>query len=148
MSAGASEGNIFLWLQRTWPSCAFILIPISFQLSNSIFPCPFLLSALPSHPPSISQRLERLVNWLYLVLGHRQTLEGSGKLVFIFYIQDRAFFHSLAPFLLQPVVTLTSGDHIGNTHTEMTQLQFEPRLLYFILVCPLMKLYLPVSLAL
>lgn len=76
-----------LWAQSSQPSlfysCSHFLTALRF-----FFPLSFsLLSAPPTHLPSISQRRRRFVNLLYLVLEHGQTLEGSGKLVFIFYKQ-------------------------------------------------------------
>lgn len=76
-----------LWSQSSKPSlfysCSHFLTAPQF-----FFPLSFsLLSTPPTHLPSISQRRKRLVNLLYLMLEHRQTLEGSGKLVFIFYKQ-------------------------------------------------------------
>lgn len=67
----------------------FILFLLLFPYAPQFF---FLLSfsflsTPPTHLPSISQRRKRFVNLLYLMLEHGQTLEGSGKLVFIFYKQ-------------------------------------------------------------
>ena len=116
-----------LWLQSSQPSCAFIPAPISFQLSES-----FLLLVLffpQQSPQSSTLHLTKREACEFVILGIRAQANSGGI--------RRARFHLLwtaspALSVLQPGVTLTSGDHTSNAHTEVTQLQFWTRVGFFL----------------
>lgn len=125
-------------------SCSHFLSALQF-----FFPLPFSSQRSPQ-PPTLHLTKTRETCELVILVAGAQANSGGIRQARFHVLHTASCFLSLPLTLsvLQPVVTLTSGDHIGNIHTEMTQLQFEPRLLLFLLVCPLMRLYLPVSLAL